>query len=270
MADGERRMLFDIRGRRKNVIKVVYGILAVMMGASLFLVVGPVNIGELLNTADQTELNTEIFDEQIERTEERLRQDPKNEDILISLTRAHVNAGRASSETDPTTGEATVTGKSRIHYEKAADTWERYLKVAEGQPNPSLATLMSGSEFLLAQNSRTYPEAIEHLQGAADAQELAAKGRPSPGSWATLAAYAYLAGDKATGARAGREAKALAKSKSEKKAIEKQLVAFQKQAKEIQKAKKEAEKAEKGKGKEQLENPLGGLGGSPGATTITP
>ena len=45
MADGERRMLFDIRGRRKNVVKVVYGILAVMMGASLFLVVGPVNLG---------------------------------------------------------------------------------------------------------------------------------------------------------------------------------------------------------------------------------
>jgi len=42
MADGERRMLFDIRGRRKNVVKVVYAILAVMMGASLFLVVGPV------------------------------------------------------------------------------------------------------------------------------------------------------------------------------------------------------------------------------------
>ena len=50
MADGERRMLFDLRGRRKNVVKVVYAILAVMMGASLFLVVGPVNIGELLNT----------------------------------------------------------------------------------------------------------------------------------------------------------------------------------------------------------------------------
>jgi len=268
MADGERRMLFDLRGRRKNVVKVVYAILAVMMGASLFLVVGPVNIGELLNTG-QTDANTEIFDEQIERTEARLRQDPANEDILISLTRARINAGRAASEVDPTSQEATITSEARLHYEKADDAWEKYLKVAKGEPNPAVASLMAGTHFVLAQNSRTYPEALEYLRSAADAQQLAAAGRPSTGAWTTLAAYAYLAGDKATGAKAGEEAKALARSKSEKKSIDKQLVAYQKQSKEIQKAKKESEKAEKGKGKEQLENPLGGLGGSTG-TTVTP
>src|SRR5829696_2797772 len=148
MADGERRMLFDIRGRRRNVIKVVYGILAVMMGASLFLVVGPVNIGELLSNSDQAELNTEIFDEQIERTEERLRQDPKDENILISLTRARINAGRGSSELDPTSGEATLTGEARAHYEKADEAWARYLKVAEGDPNPAVASLVAGSDFV--------------------------------------------------------------------------------------------------------------------------
>jgi hypothetical protein len=269
MADGERRMLFDIRGRRKHVVKVVYGILAVMMGASLFLVVGPVNIGELLGNSSQTEVNTEIFDEQIERTEERLRQDPKNEDILISLTRARINAGRGSSEQDPTTGEATVTAKARVHYEKAGEAWQRYLKVVKGEPNPAVASLVAGSEFVLAQNSKSYAEAIEYLHSAAAAQRLAATGRPSTGSWATYAAFAYLAGDKAAGAKAGEEAKKLASTKTEKKSIEKQLVAYQKQSKEIQKAKKQAEKAEKGKGKEQLENPLGGLGGETG-TTITP
>lgn len=268
MADGERRMLFDLRGRRKNVVKVVYAILAVMMGASLFLVVGPVNIGELLNTG-QTDPNTEIFDEQIERTEARLRQDPANEDILISLTRARINAGRAASELDPTTQEATITAEARAHYEKADDAWARYLKVAEGDPNPALASLMAGTHFVLAQNSRTYPEALEYLRAAAAAQQLAAAGRPSTGAWTTLAAYAYLAGDKATGAKAGAQAKALANTKSEKKTIDKQLAAYQKQSKEIQKAKKEAEKAEKGKGKEQLENPLGGLGGTTGAP-VTP
>ena len=158
MADGERRMLFDIRGRRRHVIKVVYGILAVLMGASLFLVVGPVNIGSLLNTADEVNRNTEIFDEQVERTEQRLRADPQNENILISLTRARINAGRAKSELDPTSGETTVTPKARVDYEKANDTWARYLKAAEGQPNPALASLVSGTAFLLAQNSRTYPK----------------------------------------------------------------------------------------------------------------
>jgi hypothetical protein len=268
MADGERRMLFDLRGRRKNVIKVVYAVLAVLMGASLFLVVGPVGIGELLNTGT-TDPNTEIFDEQIERTEGRLRQDPANEDILISLTRARINAGRAASELDPTSQEATITAEARVHYEKADDAWARYLKVAKGDPNPAVASLMAGTDFVLAQNSRTYPEALDYLRAAADAQRLAAVGRPSTGAWTTLAAYAILAGDKATGAKAGEEAKALARSKSEKKSIDKQLVAYQKQSKEIQKAKKESEKFEKGKGKEQLENPLGGLGGTTG-TTVAP
>jgi tetratricopeptide (TPR) repeat protein len=264
MADGERRMLFDIRGRRKNVVKVVYGILAVMMGASLFLVVGPVNIGELLNTADEVDRSAEVFDEQIERTEQRLRQDPNNEDILVSLTRARINAGRAKSELDPTTQETTVTVQARADYEKAAEAWARYLKVAQAEPNPALASLVAGSAFLLAQNSKTYAEAIEYIGDAADAQRFAAQARPSVGAWTTLAAYAYLAGDKATGAMAGQKAQALAKSKSEKKSIDKQLVAFEKQAKEIQQAKKQAEKAEKGKGKETLENPLGGLGGATG------
>ncbi len=110
MADGERRMLFDIRGRRKNVVKVVYGILAVMMGASLFLVVGPVNIGSLLSTSDEVNRSADIFDEQTERIEQRLRKDPENPDILISLTRTRLNAARAKSEADPTSGETRVTG----------------------------------------------------------------------------------------------------------------------------------------------------------------
>ena len=271
MANGERRMLFDIRGRRRHVVKVVYGILAVLMGASLFLVVGPVNIGALLGASDEVNRTAEIFDEQAERTEQRLRKDPANEDILLSLTRVRINAGRAKSELDPTTGETTVTPKARAEYEQASETWNRYLKVAKGEPNASVAALVASTSFSLAQNSRSYAEAIEYLNDAAAAQRLAAAARPSVGTLTTLAAYEYLAGDKAAGAKAGKEALALAGTKAEKKSISKQLVALQKQSKEIQKAKKAAEKAEKGKGKETLENPLGGLGGGSGpAVTPTP
>jgi hypothetical protein len=261
-------MLFDIRGRRKHVVKVVYAILALMMGASLFLVVGPVNLGSLLSNTNESNPSTEIFDEQVERTEQRLHKDPNNPDVLLSLTRARINAGRANSEVDQSTGESIVTGRARTEYEKANDAWARYLKVAKGEPNPSLASLVAGSTFLLAQNSRTYAEALGYLGAAADAQRFAAQGRPSLGAWTTLAAYEYLSGDKAGGAEAGRKAKALARTKSEEKSIDKQLAAFEKQSKEIQKAKKEAEKAEKGKGKEALENPLGGLGG--GGPVVAP
>ena len=267
--DGERRMLFDIRGRRKRVIQVVYAILALLMGLSLFLVVGPFNLGELVGSGGSTRESVEIFDEQAERIEGRLRANPDDPEMLISLVRARVNAGRGSSEQDPTTGEAVLTPKGIEEYEQATAAWLRYLKVAGEEVSPAVASLMSATAFSLAQNSESYPEAFENLAAAARAQELAAEGRPSVGAWATLAAYAYLAGDMATGDRAGKETLALAASKSERKQIEKQLDAYVKQGKQLKKRAKQAAKAERGQGKEALENPLGGLGGG-GGTTITP
>lgn len=264
--DGERRMLFDIRGRRKHVIRVVYAVLALLMGASLFLVVGPVSIGELVGNSSSTSESVEIFDEQAERIEERLRANPNDEDILVSLTRARINAGRGASELDPTTGETVLTPKSREEFEQATAAWNRYLKVAE-EVNPSVAVLMAGTAFSLAQNSTSYPEAFEHLSEAAKAQQFSADGRPSIGAYATLAAYAHLAGEEDIAARAGKRALALARNEAERKRIEKQLAAYRKQGEQLKKRAKAAAKAEQGQGKEALENPLGGLGGS---TSVAP
>ena len=50
MAERRRRAQDALRHPRRargSVVKVVYAILAVLMGLSLFLVVGPLNIGEL-------------------------------------------------------------------------------------------------------------------------------------------------------------------------------------------------------------------------------
>ncbi len=264
--DGERRMLFDIRGRRKHVIRVVYAILALLMGASLFLVVGPVSIGELVGNSSSTSDSVEIFDEQAERIEQRLRVNPEDEDILISLTRARINAGRGASEQDPTTGETLLTPKAREEFEQATVAWNRYLKVAE-EVNPSVAVLVSSTAFSLAQNSTSYAEAFEHLSEAAKAQQLSADGRPSVGAYATVAAYAYLAGDRKLAALGGKKALALARNEAERKRIEKQLAAYRKQGEQIKKRAKAAAKAETGQGKEALENPLGGLGGT---TSVTP
>lgn len=262
MAEGERRMLFDIRGRRKHVIRVVYAILALLMGTSLFLVVGPVNLGELLGNSSTTSNNTAIFDEEAERVEHRLKAHPEDAGILLSLTRARINAGRAASELEPTTGQAVVTAKAREEFEQATAAWARYLKQTGKQASPSMAVLVAGTAFSLAQNATSYPEAFEHLRAAAEAQRLAAEARPSVGLYTTLAAYEFLRGNDAAGAEAGNRAMSLARTGNEKKAISKQLKAYRKQGKQVQKAKKEAAKAEKGKGKESLENPLGGLGGS--------
>src|ERR1044072_3449837 len=104
MADsGERRMLFDIRGRRKHVVRVVYAVLALLMGASLFLVVGPFNLGELAGGGGGQDAS-EVFEEQAERIEGRLRVKPEDEGLLVAVSRARLNAGHALPKTNPQQG----------------------------------------------------------------------------------------------------------------------------------------------------------------------
>ncbi|MGZ4384551.1 MAG: hypothetical protein ACXVY3_08125, partial [Gaiellaceae bacterium] len=81
---GERRLVFDVRGRRKHVVRVVYAILAILMGGSLFLVVGPVNLTELIHSGGSTSPN-KALDEQAERIEKRLAKEPKDEGLLLAL-----------------------------------------------------------------------------------------------------------------------------------------------------------------------------------------
>jgi hypothetical protein len=102
-------MVFDIRGRRKHVVRVVYAILALLMGASLFLVVGPVNIGSLLGTNSATSNAASLYEEQAKGIERKLRKSPEDASLLLSLTRTRISAGNALSEVNATTGQPTLT-----------------------------------------------------------------------------------------------------------------------------------------------------------------
>ena len=77
-SSGERRLVFDTRGKRKHVVRVVYAILALLMGGSLFLVVGA---GQHRLAARQLEQlqqrQPRCFDEQAERIERRLAKRPR-------------------------------------------------------------------------------------------------------------------------------------------------------------------------------------------------
>ncbi len=260
---GERRMLFDIRGKRKHVVRVVYAILALLMGASLFLVVGPVNIGSLVGNSTTTTDAAKIFEENAERIEGRLKANPEDPNLLVSLSRERLNAGKAGAQVDPTTGLTELSAEGRAQIKQANQAWAKYLTlVKKGEASSATANLIAGGAFILAQNSTTYEEAFEHLDEAAAAQRIAAESQPNIGTLSQLALFELLGGNFAAGDKAGKEAEAHANSKQQKKQLNQQLDAYRKQGKELQKNKKAAEKAEKGKGKETLENPLGGLGGS--------
>ena len=263
---GERRMVFDIRGRRKHVVKFVYAILALLMGASLFLVVGPVNIGSILGNSSSSESAASQLEEQAEEVERRLRKDPNDPQLLLNLTRARISAGNSLVAVNPETGQPAPTVESQAQLQKASAAWSEYLNQT-GEPSPGGAQLVAPALFSLAQTARTGPEAELNVRAASNAQAIVAKARPSLGSLSTLAIYRYYSFDYAAAAKSRKEATKYAQTKFERENLGNELDEIAKRAHEFQKQIAEFNKASKGQGKESLENPLGGLGGS---TSLTP
>lgn len=256
---GERRMLFDIRGRRKHVVRVVYAILALLMGASLFLVVGPFNIGNLVGNGGTTSA-AKVLQEQAERTEQKLRREPENETLLLALTRERVSAANSLTEVNSETGATVLTPEGRQELERGVEAWGSYLEQAS-EPKATTALLVSQGYFSLAESSTSLEEAVENVEGAAKTQRIAAEAQPTINSLTTLAIYDFYAGNFAAGDKAVKQAEAKAPTKAEAKEIGKQMVEFRQRGKAFEQQKKEAEKEEAKFGKERLQNPLGGLGG---------
>lgn len=261
-SSGERRMLFDTRGKRRHVIRVVYAILALLMGASLFLVVGPFNLGELFGNSAGTNSAAEALEEQAERIEKRLAQDPQDEQLLLALTRARINAGNSQIEPVAAGEIATVPASAHQDFEAGLESWSRYLKQTN-EPSVTVAQLIAVSFFKLAEASTTVPEADENVSQATKAQAIATQERPSIGTLSTLGIYQYFNGEYAAGDKTTKQAAAEAPSKAEAKNIEKQLAEYRKRSKPFQKQKKENAKLERQIGKESLQSPFGGFGGAP-------
>jgi hypothetical protein len=256
--DGERRMVFDIRGKRRHVVKFVYAILALLMGASLFLVVGPVNIASLFETSNNVSTATKQFEEQTAKLQHKLKKDPQDMDLLLALTRAQINAGNSQATANSETGAVEYTPESLLHLEEASESWSKYLKASD-EPTAAGAQLIAPALFILAQNSRTGPEAEVNLKAAAQAQQIVAEARPSLGSLSTLAIYQLYSFDFKAAEKTRKEAAAYANTKFERENLGNELDSIEKRAHEFQKQlvkiEKEAKKAQ-GKGKPSIANPL--------------
>lgn len=256
--DGERRMVFDTGGRRRGVVKVVYAILAVLMGLSLLLVVGPAPLQDIFGVENEVSRAADQFEEQAERTEQKLRKGSEDPALLLSLTRARINAGNSLASANPETGEIEYTPESRQQLEAASEAWSKYLK-ATGQPNPGGAQLMAQALFGLAQTSRTGGEAEVNLRAAAKAQQIVADTRPNLGSLSTLAIYRYYSFDYKGAAQARKKAATYANTKFERENLGKELDQISKRGHEFEKQlaefEKEAQQAQ-ANGESALANPL--------------
>jgi hypothetical protein len=261
---GERRLLFDTRGRRRHVIRFVYAILAILMGTSLFLVIGPVNIGALLGESSSSGNAADVFHEQAERVEKRLVREPQNEQLLLTLTRARINAGSSEFEVTSVGEIPTIDAAAQDDLEAASETWSRYLKAAGDEPNATLAQVVAGTFFKWAEAAPGTPGQLEEkIAMAAKAQRIAAEQRPSLGTLSTLAIYEYFNGNLAAGDKAMKRATAEV-STQEAKGIEEQLGEYRKRAAAFKKNSEQAKKEEQKVGKQSLQTNPFGLGASAG------
>lgn len=264
--NGERRMLFDTRGKRRHVIRVVYAVLALLMGGSLFLVIGPVNIGELIGNSTSTSSAADVLDEQVERVERRVAKDPQNAQLLLTLTRAQIGAGNAKVEVVSETEAPTVTPEAREDFEAASETWTRYLKQAGDEPSATAAQLLAATLFRVAESSASLLQASENISKATKAQMIATEESPNLNSLSTLAIYQYYNGEFAVAEKTTKQAAAKAPTKAEAESIEKQIGEYRARGKTFSKQRQELAKVQKKFNKEQLKNSLGGLGGLGGAS----
>lgn len=265
----EQRMLFDLRGRRKRVIQVIYVLLALIMVASLVVIglpggISPFNSGNSVVGEDAAELSIE----RAENLQTKLTADPDNENLQKEIVRARIAAGGSLFERDETTGQIQITPQATEQYELAATAWDQYLKQHGDDPDPQLAQVVTGTLYQLAEGS-TVAQFENNIAGAAEAQEIVVEeaerkakqgeGAPPVAQLASLAELQYLAQNPEAAEAAAKRALALS-DKSDRKQIQQQLDAFEQNGKRVGKQLKAAKKQAKQDGGKSLQDPAGTLG----------
>jgi hypothetical protein len=195
-------MLFDLRGRgRRRTIKIVYITLALLMGGGLVLFGiggGGAMQGGLVDAITGSsggDTGAERFDNAEKDAVARTQRNPQDAAAWAALARARVQSAGIGDNFDPNTATYTDSGKEKLS--QAADAWERYLSLEPKNPDDRVAGLMV----------RAFdPTALNRPADAAAAQEIITEARPSATTYASLAIYAYLAGQTRKGDLARNEA----------------------------------------------------------------
>ena len=254
-------MLFELGGRRKRVIQVIYVFLALLLGVGLvgLGIGGSANGGifDALGLTDSGSSGSSQFDQQIDNANENLDANPDNTQALLTLARYQYLKGQQSLETDDQ-GNVSISDDSISAWQDATDAWERYLDaLPKGEkPNDDVAGLITQAYSGLAQTEDD-PQVFTHqFENGAQAAFIVAEARPSVNSWLQAAAFAYYSGNPKKGEEAGKKALAEA-NQADRTAVNQQLKQLTKTGEAIAKQLKQT-----GPTQQDLENPLAPLGGS--------
>jgi hypothetical protein len=191
-------MLFDLKGKRRRVVQVVYLGLAVLMGGGLVLfgIGGDVSGGLFDAFSERGGSGGSQIEDRIEDAEKRLETNPRDVAALRVLIRD--NYSLANDEADPNTG---VFGQdARDELQKSSQAWQRYIEVAD-EPEPGLAQIMVQ---VYGQN------ALNDAQNGVRAAEIVAEDNESASAYLQLLQFAVLAGQERKADLAGQKAIELA------------------------------------------------------------
>lgn len=206
-------MLFDLRSkRRRHLVRIVYGLLALIMLGGLVLVgVGTGNnnggiLNAFTNNGSGGNQNS-VVNQQVKAAVKKTEKDPNSGAAWANLVQARWTAAGTGSNYDSTTSAYTDSGKDQLRYATAA--WTKYLSVTNDKP-------AVGTSFVAAhayQALTKWSEASQVWQYVIDSE--------GPGTTAALKGYlctaltSYAAGQKSTAVLAQNEALKVA-SKTEK------------------------------------------------------
>jgi hypothetical protein len=217
-------MLFDLRSSgRRNTVKIVYIMLAVLMGGGLVLFgIGGSVSGGLLdaisNNSGQGSTGIGTYKTRVAQAQRVAEAHPHNAGDWATLARANYNLASASQYFDSNAGTWNGAGKQILS--RASTAWQHHLKVAGNKPDDGVAGLMVQA---YSQGGLNQP------QNAVAAEEVITEARPRSATFAQLAVLAYEAGQTRTGDLATNKAISLA-PKSERATLKSQLAQAKQQA----------------------------------------
>ena len=143
-------MLFDLQsGKRRRVVQVVFGTLAVIFAVSfVFFGVGSEvgsGLSDIWGSGGGGDENP--FDEDINDAEDRLAANPADTAALAELVGLRYQAGTRLLEVDTETGTTALTSDAEEEFQRGADAWDRMLKVTKGQNVDTSAALLAVQTF---------------------------------------------------------------------------------------------------------------------------
>jgi hypothetical protein len=181
-------MLFDLQSRnRRNVVRVIYLGLALLMGGGLILFgIGTgTGGGGLLDifTGGGSSTSAQVSSAE-KRANREVRLHPRDPQAWADLTRARYQTAGLGENYDQATNAFTSSGRDKLR--EAGTAWNRYLTLEPDHPDAALARLMA-----IAYSEVGIADPAE----AASAMEIVTEDSPSASSFATLAQYAYAANE---------------------------------------------------------------------------